>query len=86
MSDQMSFEDASEAVKKLSARPSNDELLKLYSLYKQGTEGDVSGKRPGMIDFKGRAKFDAWKKLEGLSGPDAQNQYVQYVSELMAKD
>ena len=42
--------------------------LEFYALYKQATEGDVSGKRPGMMDFVGRAKFDAWEKLKGMSG------------------
>ncbi|MDX1387285.1 MAG: acyl-CoA-binding protein, partial [bacterium] len=48
----------------------NTNLLKLYSLYKQATKGDVSGKRPGMLDMVGRAKFDAWAKLEGMSEND----------------
>jgi len=61
-----------------------DNLLKLYALYKQGTEGDVSGKRPGMLDLKGRAKYDAWSKLEGTSEEEAQKKYVALVKKLLA--
>ncbi len=56
------FADAQKRVKTLTSRPSNDQLLELYSLYKQGTAGDATGKRPGMFDLAGRAKFDAWTK------------------------
>ena len=59
------FEDAQKRVKQLKASPSNEDLLQLYALYKQATVGDVSGSRPGMIDFKGRAKFDAWAGKKG---------------------
>ncbi len=76
------FEDAQERVKKLTEKPSNDQLLELYSLYKQATEGDVSGSRPGMLDLKGRAKFDAWTKKKGVSQADAKKQYVALVDKL----
>lgn len=61
-----------------------DQLLQLYALYKQGTEGDVSGKRPGMLDVKGRAKFDAWSKLEGTSQDEAKKKYVALVKDLLS--
>ena len=57
-----SFEEAQKRVKTLTESPGNDELLELYALFKQATVGDVSGSRPGMLEFKGRAKFDAWTK------------------------
>ena len=57
-------------------------MLKLYSLYKQATAGDVSGKRPGFTDFVGRAKYDAWKKLKGTGNDDAKQAYVDKVNEL----
>ena len=82
MSTENSFKSAAEAVKNLARRPSNDHLLQLYALYKQGTEGDVSGKRPGMLDMKGRAKYDSWAGLKGMSGDEAQKKYVQLVQEL----
>lgn len=76
------FADAKERVEKLDTRPSNDRLLELYGLYKQATEGDVSGSRPGMLDLKGRAKFDAWSKRKGLSKDDAMKAYVALVDAL----
>ena len=60
------------------------ELLKLYGLFKQGTLGDASGKRPGMLDVKGRAKFDAWSELKGTSKEDAMAGYVAFVAKLLA--
>ena len=77
-----SFEDAQKRVKTLSQTPSNDDLLELYALYKQATAGDVSGSRPGMMDFKGRAKFDAWAKKKGTSKDQAMTAYVAVVDRL----
>ncbi|MBX9868686.1 MAG: acyl-CoA-binding protein, partial [Burkholderiaceae bacterium] len=53
--------------KTLPERPDNMTLLKMYALYKQGSNGDVTGERPGMTDFVGRAKFDAWAELKGTA-------------------
>jgi diazepam-binding inhibitor (GABA receptor modulator, acyl-CoA-binding protein) len=78
------FEDAQARVKKLSKAPSNEDLLDLYALYKQATAGDVSGSRPGMMDFKGRAKFDAWTGKKGLSKEKAMESYVAVVDRLGA--
>lgn len=77
------FEQAALDVKTLTSKPGTDVLLKLYSLYKQGSEGDVSGKRPGMTDFKGRAKYDAWASLSGVSNEKAQQEYISLVESLM---
>ena len=79
------FASAQERVKKLSRRPSNDELLQLYGLFKQATEGDVKGSRPGILDPKGRAKFDAWTARKGLAAPEARKRYVELVDALVAK-
>jgi acyl-CoA-binding protein len=76
------FDDAQARVKTLTERPSNQTLLELYALFKQGSEGDVSGKRPGMLDMKGRAKYDAWAKKKGLSREEAQAKYCALVDEL----
>ena len=76
------FADAKGRVEKLSKRPSNDQLLDLYGLYKQATEGDVKGERPGLLDLKGRAKFDAWAKRKGASKDDAMKKYVALVEKL----
>ena len=59
------FEQAAKDVQALSERPDNDTLLRLYALYKQGAEGDVSGAKPGFFDFVGTAKYEAWAKLKG---------------------
>ncbi len=83
MSDlQTQFEAASAAAQNLSKRPDNDTMLKLYSLYKQATAGDVQGKRPGFTNPVGRAKYDAWKKDKGMSHDDAMQQYVDLVEGL----
>ncbi len=76
------FNAAAEASKTLPARPDNETLLKLYALFKQGTTGDVQGKRPGFTDPVGRAKFDAWKGLEGTSIDDAKLAYAELVETL----
>ncbi len=79
------FQDAKARVEKLSSRPSNDQLLDLYGLYKQATEGDVSGSRPGLLDLKGRAKYDVWAKRKGASKDDAMKKYVALVDDLAGK-
>ncbi|QDG53848.1 acyl-CoA-binding protein [Persicimonas caeni] len=76
------FDDAAERVQNLSERPSNDDLLELYALYKQATEGDVSGKRPGLTNFKGRAKYDAWKGKKGMESEKAMREYIALVERL----
>ncbi|NBW98277.1 acyl-CoA-binding protein [bacterium] len=79
----MTFNEAAEAIKTLSSRPSNETLLQLYALFKQGTEGDVTGNRPGLLDPKGRAKFDAWTQKKSLSKEESQQQYIALVKTLL---
>jgi diazepam-binding inhibitor (GABA receptor modulating acyl-CoA-binding protein) len=79
------FNVAQAEVQKLPRKPSNDELLELYALFKQATVGDVTGKRPGALDFKGRAKYDAWSKVTGKSATDAKAEYVALVERLKHK-
>jgi len=76
------FEQALADSKKLTERPDNATLLKLYALYKQATDGDASGKRPGFTDMIGRAKFDAWAEIKGTTKDDAMQQYVSLVEDL----
>ena len=78
------FAAAKGRVEKLEERPSNEELLQLYGLYKQATEGDASGSRPGMLDLKGRAKYDAWARKKSTSKDDAMKGYVAFVAKLEA--
>ncbi len=82
MSLEQEFAAAQDRVKKLSRRPSNDQLLALYGLYKQAIEGDASGKRPGFLDPVGRAKHDAWSSRRGTSRATAMQAYVDLVEEL----
>ena len=76
------FEAAAGAAKKTRKKPDNATLLKLYSYYKQATDGDVKGDRPGGFDFVGGAKFDAWSKLTGMSRDEAMTNYVKQVEKL----
>lgn len=84
----MSLEDEFQAaqvrVKQLAQTPPPDKLLELYSLYKQATEGDVKGSRPGMLDFKGRAKYDAWAARKGAGKEQSMKSYVELVERLVA--
>jgi acyl-CoA-binding protein len=79
---QSQFETAAQAAMKLPARPDNETMLKLYALYKQGKAGDATGKRPGMLDMVGRAKYDAWAGLKGMSRESAMQAYVDLVAAL----
>lgn len=76
------FEQAAVNVKQLSERPDNDTLLKLYALYKQGSEGDVNGPKPGFFDFVGTAKYEAWAKLAGTAPDEAKKKYIALVKKL----
>ncbi len=76
------FENAVVRSKELTKKPSNETLLKLYSLFKQASEGDVTGERPGGFDFKGAAKHDAWASMKGTASEDAMTHYVELVNQL----
>jgi acyl-CoA-binding protein len=78
------FEQATKDIQSLGERPDNDTLLRLYALYKQGSEGDVSGAKPGFFDFVGTAKYEAWAKLKGTSQDEAMQKYVDLVKKLTA--
>ena len=78
------FEQAAKDVHSLAERPDNDTLLRLYALYKQGAEGDVSGPKPGFFDFVGTAKYEAWAKLKGTAQDQAMQKYVDLVKKLTA--
>lgn len=77
------FEQAIEDSKTLSDKPSNDTLLQLYSLYKQGTEGDVNIDPPANpFDFVAKAKFESWEALKGKSKEAAIQEYIDLVAKL----
>ncbi len=85
MSDlQTRFEAAVAGSRTLPERPDNATLLKLYALYKQGTDGDVEGRRPGFTELVGRAKYDAWAAIKGTAKDDAMQQYVDLIDALQA--
>lgn len=80
------FEKAVATSKELPARPDNETLLRLYSLFKQATEGDINTENPpGMFDFVAKAKYDAWLKLKGVTAEDAMQHYIDTVGELSGK-
>jgi acyl-CoA-binding protein len=79
---QAAFDKAVTESKQLPEKPDNMTLLKIYALYKQATEGDVEGKRPGFTDMVGRAKYDAWAEQKGSSADDAKQAYVDLIESL----
>ena len=78
------FRRATEDVKQLPSRPDNDTLLKLYALYKQATDGDVNGPKPGFFDFVNTAKYEAWTRLRGMQVSEARQKYIELVRQLAA--
>lgn len=79
------FEGAVARSKSLPQRPNNSELLLLYALYKQATEGDNNGERPGGFDFKAIAKHDAWVELKGKDQEEAKTEYIKLINDLETK-
>jgi acyl-CoA-binding protein len=79
---QLQFESAVSRSKELTKRPDNEALLQLYALYKQATEGDVTGERPGGFDFKAIAKYDAWAEVTGKPKVQAMEEYISLVDKL----
>jgi acyl-CoA-binding protein len=76
------FEEAVAKSKTLTTRPDTQTLLKIYALYKQGTQGDVQGDKPGFVDMVGRAKYEAWEGQQGKSQDDAMNEYIALIDRL----
>ena len=76
------FDTAVKESKELPEKPDNQTLLQIYGLYKQATEGDNAGKRPGFTDMVGRMKFDAWAGLKGKSNDEAMQEYADLIESL----
>ena len=76
------FEAAVAGSKNLTERPDNATLLKIYALYKQASTGDNTDKKPGFTDLVGRAKWDAWNKLNGTATKEAMQQYIDLIESL----
>ena len=73
------FDDAAAAVLKAKKDPGNEMKLRLYATYKQATDGDVKGEKPGFTEFVNRAKYEAWAKLKGTSPEEAMKAYIKLV-------
>jgi len=77
------FEKAVKESKELPSKPDNETLLKLYALYKQGTEGDINTDPPSNpFDFVSKAKHNAWSDLKGKAKDVAMNEYIALVNQL----
>lgn len=85
MSLEEQFTKAADNVKKLKSTPADADMLEIYSLFKQGTVGDCNTDRPGMLDLKGKAKWDAWNGKKGMAQDSAKEAYVKKVLELVEK-
>lgn len=79
------FNKAAEDVKKLKSQPEDAELIELYGLFKQATIGDINTTRPGMLDFKGKAKWDGWNAKKGKTQEESKQEYVALVEKLISK-
>jgi len=79
---QEDFQAAASRSKDFTKRPTNEELLEIYALFKQATDGDVTGDRPGGFDFKAIAKHDAWASKKGIAREKAMQEYVDLVTRL----
>ncbi|KAK9378754.1 acyl-CoA-binding protein 2 [Kockiozyma suomiensis] len=79
------FQAAADAVQKLPKKPTDDELLSLYGLFKQATVGDNDTPKPSVFDLKGKYKWNAWDKLKGTSTEDAEKEYIELAESLIAK-
>jgi len=81
------FKKAAEEVKNLTKRPSDDEMLQTYGLYKQATKGDnnTEGFSAFSIDLKGKAKWKAWDAKKGMDKATAEAEYITLVEELLVK-
>lgn len=80
------FKTAQDEVVNLNDAPDVQTKLKLYALFKQGSEGDVVGERPSAIQFVAQAKYDAWAKITGMNKEAAMQGYIDLVEELKAND
>merc|ERR1739842_73908 len=76
---------ADDVSNKMNKKLTNDELKEIYALYKQGSVGDINTERPGMLDFKGKAKWDSWNSKKGMSQEDAKQKYIDFGKQMMEK-
>jgi acyl-CoA-binding protein len=79
------LEEAKNLTQQFTSKPSTGDLLKLYGLYKQATEGDNLTERPGGFDFKAAAKYNSWINFKGTSREQAEASYISLATELASK-
>ncbi|XP_014609571.1 PREDICTED: acyl-CoA-binding protein homolog [Polistes canadensis] len=79
------FEAAEKVIKTLTKRPTDEELLELYGLFKQAMIGDCNTQKPGLFDMKAKAKWQSWNSKKGVSKEDAKKAYIELVNNLMEK-
>ncbi|CAO1383236.1 unnamed protein product [Diamesa serratosioi] len=77
------FDKKAEDVKNLKNSPSDTDLLELYSYYKQATVGDCNVSKPGLLDFKGKAKWESWNGVKGMTSDEAMQKYTDKVEVLI---
>ena len=77
------FDKATKDITRAKKDPGNEMKLRLYAQFKQASEGDCAGERPGFTDFVGRAKYDAWVKLKGTAEDEAMKAYIKLVERVM---
>ncbi|XP_045730323.1 acyl-CoA-binding domain-containing protein 7 isoform X5 [Mirounga angustirostris] len=82
---QADFDRIAEDVRKLKTRPDDEELKELYGLYKQSVVGDINIECPGMLDLKGKAKWEAWNLQKGRLKEDAMSAYISKAKKLIEK-
>lgn len=82
---EIEFEKCASDIKKSNLNLDNDTLLGLYGYYKQAEVGDCNTECPGFLDFKGKAKWEAWNKHKGTSNEDAMKKYIKKVKKLLEK-
>lgn len=82
---QSSFEAAVQQAKQLPYKPEPKDLLQLYALFKQSTEGDNTSTQPSFTDIVARAKWDAWQQCQGMAKETAMQQYLDLVKALQEK-
>ena len=81
MSDQK-YLDACNKIESSYKRLDNTTIRKVYAYFKQATEGDVSGKRPGILRVRARIKFNSWSSISGISREDAKKAYIELANNL----
>lgn len=79
---EMRFQKAQQDVSGFLPKEDRLQMLKLYTLYKQATQGDAKGKRPPITQMVKRVQWDAWKELQGMPKQTAMENYIALVESI----